>query len=379
MELRRAASGIAAWFTGLDPSPDVFAVVMATGIVSIAASDHAYRGISVGLELISVVAFVLLGLGFVVRALTHPSRVVRLTRDPDVALRMFTFVAACAVLDSRLEDRYPAGLILGGLGLAGWIVLMPLAVADVASRPIADLRDHAHGAWLLPSVATSGLAGAAAELAVHVRSSLLVVGAAVALLLAVMIYLAIAALIVWRALAVPLTPAQVPPDSWILMGALAIGTLAGAHVLTAVRAVGEPVALVQAAEAMTYLTWVGASLWIPLLLYVQMWRSDHVVGTLHYEGVWWSAVFPVGMYSAASAAAGSELGIPELGTISLVLFWIAFTIWTLVGTGLLHTGLARVLRRARRFRSRSVDRPATGPRPGDGTPTPGQETPTDER
>lgn len=347
MTLRRGC-GTAALFSRLDPPPDVFAVVMATGIVSVAAREHGYWRIGAALSALALAAFVVLGLGFVLRAATQPRRVVRLSRDPDVALRMFTFVAACTVLGQVLGGHPTAARVLGGLGLAGWLVLVPLAVVDVASRPAAELRDHAHGAWLLPSVATSGLSIAAAELAVGTRSLPFVAVGAAAVFLATAIYLAVAGLIIWRAAATPFGPDQIPPDSWILMGALAICALAGSQLLSAVRALGEPTVLVPAIRILTLAAWVAASLWIPGLLHAQMWRSDQMTGTLHYQGVWWSAVFPVGMYSAASAATGSELGMPALATISLVFFWVAFTIWMLVGTGLLHAGLARALRPARR-------------------------------
>lgn len=54
---------IVAWFTRLDPPPDVFAVVMATGILSIAAADHGYRVLDAGLSLVAATAFVVLGSG----------------------------------------------------------------------------------------------------------------------------------------------------------------------------------------------------------------------------------------------------------------------------------------------------------------------------
>ena len=343
MSLRRGGGAVRAWFQKLEPSPDVFAVVMATGIVAVAARDHGYRYIGQGLAVVALATFTVLGVGFVIRAATRPSRVVRLTRNPDVALRMFTFVAACAVLGEYLRPRPVAASVLAGLALAGWIVLVPLAAADVSRRRIAQLRDQAHGAWLLPSVATSGLAGAAAQRAVAGEASVLPVVAAAAVGLAVVIYLGVASLILWRALAAPLVPDEIPPDSWILMGALAICSLAGAQTLGALRALAEPAPLVRAGEILTLVTWVGASLWVPVLLYAQMWRSDHMVGTLHYEGVWWSAVFPIGMYSAASSAVGRGLGWPQLATVSLVFFWIAFTIWLLVATGLVHGALARVV------------------------------------
>lgn len=363
VKVRRGSTAIAGWFTRLDPPPDVFAVVMATGIVSVAARDHGYRYLEVGLGLVAVATFAVLGLGFVIRAATHLSRVMRLTRDPDVALRMFTFVAACTVLGDLLRGRLVAAGALDGLALAGWIVLVPLALVDVHSRRAAQLRDQSHGAWLLPSVATSGLAGAAARWAVQARSPLLLIVAAAAVLLALAIYVAMGSLIVWRAVSAPFDPREVPPDSWILMGALAICALASSHVLAALRALGEPPLLVYPGRLLMIGVWVAASLWVPVLLYAQMWRSDHMVGTLHYQGVWWSAVFPIGMYSATSWAVGTELGTTRLATVSLMFFWIAMTIWALVATGLLHVGLKRALRLRRGAEGAELPRPTTTSRP----------------
>jgi tellurite resistance protein TehA-like permease len=78
-----------------------------------------------------------------------------------------------------------------------------------------------------------------------------------------------------------------------------------------------------------------------VLLYATVWRADHVPGSLRYQSVWWAAVFPLGMYSAASAATATQLHTPSLATISLVFFWIAFTVWTLVAIGLLHCTVGR--------------------------------------
>jgi tellurite resistance protein TehA-like permease len=335
---RRMTGG---WFTGLAPPPDVFAVVMATGIVSVAAYDHGYWRLGIALSILAAVAFAGLGVGFLLWAATRRARVMVLTRDPDVALRMFTFVAACAVLGVRWGDHPDAGWLLGALALAGWLVLVPLAVVDVASSPAADLRENAHGAWLLPSVATAGLATTASTLAIDVRLPALVVVAALAWVLAMVFYLLVTWLIAWRALAAPFVPDEVTPDSWILMGALAITALAGDHILAAVHTLNAPSALMTWTRPVTLAAWVLASLWIPVLLYAEVWRVDHVPGSLRYQGVWWVAVFPLGMYSAASAATAKQLHLRSLGTVSLVFFWIAFTVWTLVATGLLHSAVVR--------------------------------------
>lgn len=329
-----------AWFAELDPPPEVFAGVMATGIVSVAAADHGYWRLDLALAILAVVTFAVLGLCFLGWAVTRPARVVTVTRDPDVALRMFTFVAACAVLGVRWSDHPAVGWLLGGLALAAWLVLAPLAVADVCSRPVAELREQAHGGWLLPSVATAGLATTATDLALDVRAPSLVVIGAVAWAVGMVLYLAVTWLIAWRALATPVVPDEVTPDSWILMGALAITALAGDHILAASRTLGAPAGLAAWARPVTLGAWVLASLWIPVLLYAQVWRANQVAGSLRYRGVWWAAVFPLGMYSAASAATATELHMRALRTISLVFFWNAFTVWTLLAVGTLHSAIA---------------------------------------
>jgi tellurite resistance protein TehA-like permease len=329
------------WFARLEPSPDVFAVVMATGVVSVAAFDHAYWRIAVGLSGLAAAAFVLLGLGFVLRAVSQPGRVVRLTRDPDVALRMFTFVAACTVLAGCWPSHPAVMCALGLLGLAGWFVLAPLAGIDVNSRPPPELRDQVHGAWLLPAVATQGLAITAAEVSEHFRLRPLLLFATTAWIIGIVIYLAVAWLLAWRVLAAPFVPDAVTPDSWIVMGALAIAALAGGHIARTARTLSASDPLGAWAGSGTWWCWVVASLWIPVLLYAEVWRTDQLAGSLRYQGVWWSAVFPIGMYSAASSTAAAVLNKPALKTISLVFCWIAITLWILVAVGFLHSAAAR--------------------------------------
>lgn len=324
----------------LDLPPDVFAVVMATGIVSIAAHDHGYPRLDIGLAVCGAVAFVLLVAGLVAQVLARPLSAFGQASDPDVALRLFTFVAACGVLGVRFAPHPAAVWALGGAAAAAWLALVPLAVRDVRSRPRVELRDHAHGAWLLASVATAGLAITAADLAILSRRPGWILVSAVAWVVAVIMYLAITWLIAWRAVATPFVPEEVTPDTWILMGALAIATLAGDHLLAAAGVLDSLAWLADATRPATLVVWVLASLWIPPLLYAEVWRVDHRAGSLHFAGVWWSAVFPLGMYSAATQATAQQLHMPSLKTVSLVFFWIAFTAWLLVAVGWLHS-LAR--------------------------------------
>jgi tellurite resistance protein TehA-like permease len=85
----------------VEPSPDVFAAVMATGILSIAAGDHRYLQISETMGVLASLGLVVL-IALVIATRRHAHWDLR---DPDVTLRLFTFVASCAVLDSRLTSR----------------------------------------------------------------------------------------------------------------------------------------------------------------------------------------------------------------------------------------------------------------------------------
>jgi tellurite resistance protein TehA-like permease len=323
----------------IDLPPDVFAVVMATGIIAVSAADHRYSRIAAILGWAASATFAVLTLGLGARILARFRRVAAQARDPDVALRMFTFVAAAAVLGVHWRNHPAAVWLFGALALLGTGVLAPLAVTDLRSRSGTDLRDHAHGAWLLPSVAASGLATTAADIAMMDHETTPVIVGMAFWAGAILVYLGVAWLLTWRGLSKPFGPESVTPDSWILMGALAIATLAGDHLLAAARAVPAMAPAAGPIHDATLVGWIVASLWIPPLIYAELWRVDQRAGSLHFEGVWWSAVFPLGMYSAASAATATQGGLPELSTISLVFFWVAATVWLTVAVGLTHFAL----------------------------------------
>ena len=307
--------------TGISVPPDVFAAVMATGIVSIAADDHDFRSISDALDTVAIVGMAAVGM-FALRAVRRWDY-----RDPDIVLRLFSFVAACAVLATRLQTHRGALWALGVLAVLAWLVLAPLAARDMWSRGWIELRDHAHGGWELASVATSAVAIMTAELTVATRSDALVVVSALTWVLAMMVYALMTSLILWRAA----TGATFHPDHWILMGGLAIATLAGARLHAAAQAVDSWVA--HGCRLITVATWVLATAWIPVLLCAHLLHISRRVDELRFAGAWWAAVFPLGMYSAATQATALEMRWAALTQISLVFFWIALTVWLVVAFG----------------------------------------------
>lgn len=327
---------------GPEMPPDAFAVVMATGIIAVDAHRQYFAHLDTAMTVIACAAFAVLVLDVAVRAATSSGMPFHHLRRPDTALRLFSFVAACAVLGARFRIRPAVLWPLGAVALVAWIILVPLATADVRTRPVADLREHAHGAWLLASVATAGLAITAADLGIIAPWAGWPVLSMAAWLLGALLYVATVGLIARRALA-RLAPQDVTPDSWILMGAVAILTLATAHVDTTLRDQGVFTGLVRATDPIIAVLWILATLWIPVLLAAEVWhfdRSDHAVGRARS---WWSAVFPLGMYSAASQATASQLRVPALHAVALIFFWAALGLFVMVCLGRLW-GQTRAVR-----------------------------------
>jgi tellurite resistance protein TehA-like permease len=291
--------------------PDTFAAVMATGIVSIAAADHRYLAISKVLIVLAAVALPVL----IVAAATAWRRESWDLTDLDVSLRLCTYVAACAVVGARLAEHRIVLWVLAGMALQGWLSLVPVIARRMWRDRWAGLRDRAHGGWELASVATAGLAIVTADLKI-VFLAVLFWGIAIG------VYLLMTGLVVWRAIDDPAAPELVQPDMWILMGGAAIATLAGDHIHKAGLESVRPV---------TVVTWFVATAWLFPLIYltVRRFRRRRELP----PGLWWAAVFPLGMYSAATYATGVETGWRSLTVVSLVFFWIAFAAWGIVASG----------------------------------------------
>jgi tellurite resistance protein TehA-like permease len=321
----------------VEPVPDIFAAVMATGILSVSALDHRQRWISIGLAAAAVLALVVM-IALVTAKIIARHRFPFDLRNPDVTVRLFTFVAACAVLCARFPGVPGAAGILAAAAWAGWVVLAFWAVRSMLPLGWVGLRDRAHGVWELTTVATSGVAIVTAQFALLGHDTELWTIGFVVWLIALGIYGVITWLIVWRARAAP-APEVWRPDSWVLMGGLAIGTLAGDRLHLAGESIISADWLLVAVRVVTVGTWVLATLWIPLLVYI---TGRHLEP--RFSGAWWATVFPLGMYSAATYAMLMETGWQLFRWVSLVFFWIALATWVLTvaaaGVALVRPGLA---------------------------------------
>ena len=273
--LRRLGSGVEHLF------PGYFALVMATGIVSIAAQLSQMHAVALVLLAVNSIAYVALVIALAVRLVVYFPSVLRDLNSHARGPGFFTVVAGTCVLGSQVLIVTGRTAIADPLWIAGiilWsIVMYAFFAAIIVHEDKPSLQTGINGAWLLAVVATQ---------AVSVLSTLLAPGmengregalflALCFYLLGAMLYLTIITLIFYRFTFMTVTADQMTPPYWINMGAVAITTLAGSSLLIQAERWSLLALLRPFLTGFSLFFWVTATWWIPLLVILGVWR--HVV------------------------------------------------------------------------------------------------------
>jgi tellurite resistance protein TehA-like permease len=320
--------------------PGYFALVMATGIVSIAMrGQHAFT--------LSAVLLSLAGIEYAVLVIVSAWRLARFRADAAAdladlrrAFGLFTFVAGTDVLGTRLalDGHGDAAFTLPALGCAAWLVLGYLvpwtAVLGCTARPV--LPD-ANGTWFIWVVASQSIAVLAAALeptVVQGRRELALL-AVFCWSVGVFLYAGIGVLVAARMLLYPLGPEDLTAPYWVAMGATAITVVAGARITQMADA---PMA--QATRGLisgaSVLFWAFGTWLIAPLVAAGVWRHLRHHVPLRYEPTLWSIVFPLGMYGVASSYLGQADHLPLVRAIGDGESWIALAAWTVTFAAMAH-------------------------------------------
>lgn len=352
-----------------------FTVVMATGIVAVAARDNHHPTVANVLAVLAGGGLVVL-VGWAAVALAVTGRALASGASPmDRTCGLFGFVAAADVVAAQV-DPPTSGLVaaslvaaLGAAALAAWVVLLTLLIGAMRTTGLAALLTGARGSWLLVAVAPQSLAMTAARLTgMGAATGALVVASLVLWATGVLTYLMIAALVVGRLVRARLTATLLTPDTWVLMGAVAIAVVAGGTLVDALRGLDGFAELGAAGAPAVLGCWLVATAWIPLLGVAEVRRAR--TGRPRYEPSRWATVFPLGMYAVACATVASLTPTfrTDLRTVSGVMFWVALAAWCVTATGMLihifgrdhvsarRTSSSRVTTRRRPPRSRRPPR-----------------------
>ena len=320
--------------------PAYFALVMATGIVSLAAQLVGYRAVAIALFALNLVFYAVLVVLAVARVVRHRDRVVADLFHHGRSVGFFTAVAGTCVLGSQC-------LLVGGLrgaafaawiiGIALWLVLTyTIFTVITVKQEKPSLADGINGGWLLMVVAAQSVAALGAQLAPAMtawRAEVLFF-CLVTWLGGVMLYLWIISLIFYRYAFFPLQPSDLAPPYWINMGAAAISTLAGTMLIGAAEHSPVITSILPFVRGLTLLWWATATWWIPMLLILGVWRHAYRRFPLKYDPLYWGAVFPLGMYTVCTARLARSVEAPFLFDLARGFIWVAFAAWLAVAVGL---------------------------------------------
>ena len=326
-----------------DFPPAGFAMVMATGIVSISSYQQGWERLAKALFALNILAWVVLCAFHALRAVHHPARVVEDLSSHARAPGFFTMVAATGVLGVQfhvLAGNPRVALILWVIAVALWAALtytVFLALTVRAHKP--SLQRGLSGIWLLAIVATQAVAVLAAQLAVHTGQPWKLELNFFALsmwLWGGMLYGWVMTLIFYRYTFLYMAPGDLTPPYWINMGAMAISTLAGA--LLVLNAPEAPFlqSLLPFLKGITVLYWATATWWIPMLVLLGLWRYGWCRYPIRYDTSYWGAVFPLGMYAVATHELERALDFGFLHAVPSVFLYAALTAWLFTFIGLVR-------------------------------------------
>jgi len=325
-------------------SPAYFGMVMATGIVSIAAHRLGMSWIALPLFWLNVGAYLILLLLNLIRVALFPGHFFGDMVDHQRGPGFFTLVAGSCLLGSQfvlIAQNYRMGIYLWALALALWIGLtFTIFAAFTVKENKPTLEKGISGAWLLAVVATQSIAALGALIAAHWQQPYKLELNFFALsmwLWGGMLYIWMISLIFYRYTFFKLAPDDLAPPYWINMGAMAISTLAGS--LLIINSPDAPFikSLAPFLKGFTVFYWATGTWWIPMLIVLVLWRHVYKRFPLTYDPLYWGAVFPQGMYTVCTLEMAHAMDLKFLYVIPRYFIYIALLAWLIVFIGLVRS------------------------------------------
>ncbi len=324
-------------------SPGYFSMVMATGILSLAAHLLGIPYLPSVLFVLNWILFVVIGLLALARLCWHTRLVRHDLLDHLNAPGFFTFVAACSILGGQtllLGNNFAIAVVLGIAGLLAWVVLTYAIFTGLTiKRNKPTLDKGINGGWLLAVVATQSMAVLAELIAADVGQPLRVQLNFFSLsmwLWGGMLYIWMMSLIFYRYTFFEFSPTDLSPPYWINMGAMAISTLAGTLLIQNAPHAPFLQSMLPFIKGFTVFYWATGTWWLPMLIVLAIWRHGVRRFPFHYDPMYWGAVFPVGMYAACTTRLEVAMDLNFFGWLPHIMLWVGMLAWVVLFVGQLQ-------------------------------------------
>ena len=319
--------------------PGYFALVMATGIISNAALFLGHRGLSDFLLAVNLVAFPLLVLASAIRGIRFPREFLMDLTNPRLVFSFFTIVAASDVFGLQLVLRgfVEPAVVLWLFALMVWTLLGYLSFGVLTFVNTDSGADVVHGGWLIAIVGIESLVLLGAQVAPYFGAFAPLTFVTIYALwgIGIVFYGIFITLFSYRLFFLHIESADITPLLWVVMGAAAISTNAGSTLILTDPRMPFLLDLRPFVDGTTLILWAWGTWWIPLLVILGIWKYLVRKDPLTYHPMYWSMVFPLGMYSLATYRLSLAADFPPLQSLPRIMLWVALGAWALTMLGAL--------------------------------------------
>lgn len=323
-----------------------FALVMATGIVSLGCNAAGYPGVSQLLLAINSGQYLICLILAASKTLRMPGAAWQGLIHPTKGPGYLTAIAATGVLGEQyavLTDFTLLPVVLLYLASAFYLALIFTMIAGGAMAvKKCGINQGLDGSWLLCTV--SGCSVVMLGMTVSGKISLFQEAVCIGLWAAsIMLYFIIIPLIFYRWLFTAVNKRDFSPSWWINMGAMAIASLAGVKIINNGGLMLIPV-IKPVIVATTWFMWASALWWLLLLGTIVIWRLCSGTLDFRYAPVNWSIVFPCGMMVVTTINVMKLSSISWSPLIINAAIGCVFALWLVTWGGML-AAVRRFLRR----------------------------------